>query len=354
MRDIHMNNARRRLSSPANILENPAPQAIYDAVYQVAPFDCAAVMSVDPETLLPSCGIFDGLDAKLCEPFWSCELRGPDVNRFADLASGTVPVASLAGALPRTFEYSARYREVYSTLPLGDELRVVFRSGRAVLGMAVFLRMGHGKRFAPEEQEAVFQLTAPATKLLRQQAFSQIIGTPPAGPVTLLLDESGEIIGSTPGSEDVLADLRDSAIGSGWIPPTILAPAALLQHSQKPTVSTLVRSASGFWYRLHLARLEGQTAGIAVNLEAARPVELMPVFLRAHGLTRREGEVVTALLRGLPTKQIAEELAISVHTANDHLKSIYQKAGVNSRSELLSRLAIGHAPGGHPKAPVLR
>ena len=39
---------------------------------------------------------------------------------------------------------------------------------------------------------------------------------------------------------------------------------------------------------------------------------------------------------GLAAKQIARRLGVSVLTVNDHLRSIYRKADVRGRDELLS------------------
>ena len=58
--------------------------------------------------------------------------------------------------------------------------------------------------------------------------------------------------------------------------------------------------------------------------------------LRALGLSAREREVAALVLQGNSTKAIASALVISPWTAQDHLKSIYDKVGVSSRSELVS------------------
>jgi DNA-binding NarL/FixJ family response regulator len=50
-------------------------------------------------------------------------------------------------------------------------------------------------------------------------------------------------------------------------------------------------------------------------------------------LTDKEAAVLTHLARGLSYKEIAEIQHISYHTVADHVKSIYRKLAVNSRSE---------------------
>jgi predicted ATPase/DNA-binding CsgD family transcriptional regulator len=59
------------------------------------------------------------------------------------------------------------------------------------------------------------------------------------------------------------------------------------------------------------------------------------------GLTPREYEVLRLLATGLTSAQIAEHLIISVLTVNGHIRSIYSKLGVASRSAA-TRYAIEH------------
>jgi DNA-binding NarL/FixJ family response regulator len=54
-----------------------------------------------------------------------------------------------------------------------------------------------------------------------------------------------------------------------------------------------------------------------------------------ESLTAREEEVLALLAKGYITKEIAEQLAISFDTVRFHLKHIYQKLHVRSRTEAL-------------------
>jgi DNA-binding NarL/FixJ family response regulator len=50
------------------------------------------------------------------------------------------------------------------------------------------------------------------------------------------------------------------------------------------------------------------------------------------GLTAREVEVLRLLSTGLTDAQIAEQQVLSLHTVHAHLRTIYSKLGVTSRS----------------------
>ena len=54
-------------------------------------------------------------------------------------------------------------------------------------------------------------------------------------------------------------------------------------------------------------------------------------------VTRREREVLTALHRALTDRAIAEELGISVRTAQKHVENLFKKFGVHDRRELVRR-----------------
>jgi DNA-binding NarL/FixJ family response regulator len=59
------------------------------------------------------------------------------------------------------------------------------------------------------------------------------------------------------------------------------------------------------------------------------------------GITPREAEIVALIAEGLRNREIAERLFISLQTVKDHNHSIFRKAGVRSRMELVNRLRGG-------------
>jgi DNA-binding CsgD family transcriptional regulator len=112
-----------------------------------------------------------------------------------------------------------------------------------------------------------------------------------------------------------------------------------------------VKTPLGTWLVLYGARLgEG---GVAVFIQRAHPTLVAPLLLKAYGLTPREQEVAQWLLRGATTTQTAQRLAISPHTVNEHVKSIYEKTGARTRGELLATVFFGeHLPRIQRHVPV--
>jgi DNA-binding NarL/FixJ family response regulator len=65
--------------------------------------------------------------------------------------------------------------------------------------------------------------------------------------------------------------------------------------------------------------------------EPARVVDAKGIAL----LTKREAQVVSMAVEGLPNHEIAVKLAMSEHTVKNHLFRIYEKLGISNRVELI-------------------
>ena len=72
---------------------------------------------------------------------------------------------------------------------------------------------------------------------------------------------------------------------------------------------------------------------------ARAPTAPRPVY--PDGLTEREVEVLRGLSQGMTDAQVAEQLVLSPRTVQGHLRSIYHKINVKSRSAAI-RYAVEH------------
>lgn len=88
---------------------------------------------------------------------------------------------------------------------------------------------------------------------------------------------------------------------------------------------------------------------VLLEERAAPTIDDVRPHLVARGVSGREAEVVSGVLRGLRNSEIANELFISEYTVKDHLKHAFRKLSVASRGELLRTL---HAVPGSRSARV--
>jgi predicted ATPase/class 3 adenylate cyclase/DNA-binding CsgD family transcriptional regulator len=77
------------------------------------------------------------------------------------------------------------------------------------------------------------------------------------------------------------------------------------------------------------------------------PAAAAPAADRADGLTAREIEVLGLVAEGLTDAEVAERLVVSLRTVHAHLRSIYRKLNVRSRSAA-TRYAVEHGLAGDP------
>jgi DNA-binding NarL/FixJ family response regulator len=92
---------------------------------------------------------------------------------------------------------------------------------------------------------------------------------------------------------------------------------------------------------LRAALLDVRTGGAPMSSEIARRV--VESFRRKTrnrdevGLTAREEEILVMLSKGYSNKEIADRLNLGVETVRTHLKHIYEKMHVRSRTEAVAR-----------------
>ncbi|BDG33560.1 response regulator transcription factor [Parageobacillus thermoglucosidasius] len=66
------------------------------------------------------------------------------------------------------------------------------------------------------------------------------------------------------------------------------------------------------------------------------PKQQLNMDMLSERLTSREMDVLNLLVQGCSNREIADRLFISIHTVKNHITNIFQKIGVNDRSQLIA------------------
>ncbi|WP_436497357.1 helix-turn-helix transcriptional regulator [Actinokineospora sp. HUAS TT18] len=310
--------------------------AAIELVDRVVPTELTCWASMDPDTtVISSMTSGSARIPQQYEPLLAgYEYDGAEPHTFAELAQRPVPVARLSDLERETIERSGRVNEVWRPLGLGHELRAVFRVDGTSWGAAGMVRRGD---FSDREVEFVTSV-APALATATRLAFRSGASRPRGAPAIVVVTLSGEPRAATAAVDAWRAELDEVAPGRFGV--MLRAVVVGARASASGTFRARVRDAAGGWILLQADRLiAGEDADeTVVTIERAAGAELMGLLFAAYGLTTREREVCHEVIGGRSTSDIANRLAISAHTVQDHLKSVFGKVDVRSRGELVAKL----------------
>jgi DNA-binding CsgD family transcriptional regulator/GAF domain-containing protein len=310
----------------------------------VMTIDAAFLSSVDPTTLLFTSATQEEPLAGAARLFLDNEFGQEDVNKFTVLAAATEPVRSLDDATQRRRGNSARYRDIMAPLGLGDELRAALRVDSTTWGVLCLHREDGPAGFSAGDAKVLARVAPHIAQGLRRATLLEAASgdTELGQPGVVVLKEDLSIEAVTPAAERLISEITAGWPHADQLPPPIYAVARrLLAFDEAAPPRLRLRTSTGRWLTLHAAHLNGDSSRIVVVVEPARGAEALPVMLLAHGLTSRESQIAQLVVRGYSTRQIVDQLHISRHTVQDHLKAVFDKTGVRSRRELVAQLLGG-------------
>jgi DNA-binding CsgD family transcriptional regulator len=319
-----------------------------ELVDQVVPADASCWSTFDPATTMLTSAVGRNLDEESDDAvrFMELEYVTAAPGHYRELTSSAegVVVWNATSSGPVSAEV-AQIGEHLAAMGLGQELRIVLRHQRTGWGGAGLMRRIGAAPFNDDEQRFLRHVAPSITAAIRASLVRSVgehVAIDPLrqGPAVVVVDRA-EVVEATPAALHWLEQLGTGDRGHGQLP-AILAAVAVAAADGR-TVAQRARTSSGTWLVVRSAPL-GDHRGI-VTIDEAGPPDVVAILSAALGLSARESDVVVEVLRGSSTKEIATALHLSTYTVQDHLKAVFQKAGVNSRRELIADVFFGiYAP----------
>lgn len=229
-----------------------------------------------------------------------------------------------------------------------DEARLVFREGGRFWGGLALFRGVDDRAFTEDEVGFLGALAEHFARGVRAGMLTRMAEAVSCatvgGPAVMVVDAHGDLVQSTPAAAARLAEMHSAEHG-GDPYTTVVSLVSAARRMGRGEVDAppraRVRTASGMWLVLHASPLSGggdRRGDVVVTIEEARPPEIVSLVVAAFDLTARERDVTQLVLQGVDTKEIAATLHMSAYTVQDHLKSVFDKADVRSRRELIARV----------------
>jgi DNA-binding CsgD family transcriptional regulator len=315
--------------------------ALLDEIKRVVSFDSYAWVGTDPSTTVGASPLaevpsLDVLPAMIRLKYLT------STNRWTSLPADRV--VTLLDATDHHPERSMVWRELLHRYGVADVASAVLRDAYGCWG---FLDLWRDAAFSAAECAFLTGVLPGLTRSVRASLAATFTPSPagalPDGPAVLLISDMLEPELRTPHAEAHLRALLPTSPEHSPVPAVALNVAAQLLaveagvDAHEPVAG--LHQSGGRWVQVRAARLDPRPrsgATIAVTIEQATSERRLGIYCRAVGLTPRETQLLSRLVEGADTRGVARALGIGEHTVNDHLRSIFAKAGTNSRRRLIA------------------
>lgn len=326
-------------------------------------WDASCFATMDPWTLL----LTDDVSDRIPPDFYPLAARNEylmdDVHTFSTLATTGPRVAILSPAPREKSRPTGRLEPGGTIFGAEQEIRAAcVVDGQCWGGIAMF-RNSERSGFSTDEAALLQAISVPLAAGLRRAALrpGAVVGaiSEKDGPGVMILGPHNEVVVTNDAARRWMDKLAPSS-GESSIP----LPLAVHQVAERARAHVFslddesarlaeaccrVRTRSGQWLTIRASPVDDDLftgKGVAVVIDAASASDIAQILMLAHGLTRRERQVLQRVIAGAPSAGIASQLSISVNTVQDHLKAIFAKVGVRSRGQLVAQLLHQHHPPG--------
>jgi DNA-binding CsgD family transcriptional regulator len=315
------------------------------------PYDAMCVSLQDPATSMATATFkFGAISERESHDLHWCEVEfdGADATSFRDLTRRGATAVGMHLETDGDLSASVRMRDfMRHHFGFTDELRTVARIDDHDWGAFAMMRSDSARPFDEDEIELMASLSGTLAAGIRSGVLARCADaatTIAEGPAVIIVRSDGAFAQVNPAADHWLAELTlcDNSGGPIHTLASLTDGARRYSRGDSDTLPRCrIRLPSGTWLVLNCSPLSGpESTGtdVVITIEEARPPEIVPLVVAAFDLTARERDVTQLVLQGVSSTQVANALHISVHTVQDHLKSVFEKADVRSRRELIARV----------------
>jgi len=314
-------------------------------------FDRSCWHSVDPGTVLLTGSLNQGIG---CSGSWLAhhEFVVDDVNKWWFLARSGRQAGATSIATHGDLSRSARHVS-HESFGIGDELRAALVTDGTYWGAVGILRDKGEPWFTESDVRTVASLSAVIAEGFRRALIVGALGSEAdlgPGPGVVIFDEDCLPESISPAAEfwidQLIEEPPPSSPADSRAVQGVAARAHAARDGQDPlelTARCRARTRTGSWLLLYGTRLSGKARGrTAVIIQPAPANEVAPLVALAYGLSDRERQLARLCIEGRSTKEMAQAMAVSAYTIQDHMKSIFEKTGARSRGELVGQVFLEH------------
>ncbi len=308
--------------------------------------------TLDPASLLVTCHYDHGLIPQLPNEWLAHEYYEDDYHKLCDVARSQRGISTGHEATGGDPSRSPAWKNFVAPYGGDQELYVALRTRSGeTWGVLALYREKDRPLFDQDEFSFLKSISVPLGEAIRRGLLVGEASDPegPDAPGLLVITEDWAVESMTPGVDRWLSEMPGGDPDHNKLPPAVLAVAGRALRTTEGAESpgevsvSRVLSQEGRWMVLHGAALVTNGAPrVAVIIEPAHPARITSLLMRVYELSEREQEVTRLVLAGNSTTQIAQELFVSPHTVQQHLKNIFEKTGVRSRRELVGKVFFGH------------
>ncbi|WP_091482724.1 helix-turn-helix transcriptional regulator [Gracilibacillus orientalis] len=313
---------------------NVLRKRIRDHLFAICSFDAACIRTVDPNNLLTTGAFTDESVEAIHQQLFENEYLEQDIHSHQELVNALLPVQLLHD------KPSRRLDEILLPAGFRDEMRIAFVVNDTCYGFASLFRKNMS--FSNDEVQKITKHVKKIAQMMRshmekapQMSFNESIKP------MIIFSERLDILFQNSEGEQWLQELcTEEAISTDRLPRSIRAVAYQMLSEQTTHHRTIMKTQAAQIYAMEASLLTGNDeANVLMVMRVPMSEEArFSHLVTCYRLTSKESQILEHVWKGHSTKEIAQQLSISPYTVQDHLKSIFSKTNMNSRSKLIQLL----------------